>query len=108
MVDSNITEISETSLASTLLTIGVQLCAARKETGRSVADVANELRINAGYLNAIEKGELDALPSSTYVAGFLRSYGNLVGFEVMSWRAPIWDVSMMLTGSRLIHSRRTM
>ena len=81
MVDSNITEISETSLASTLLTIGVQLCAARKETGRSVADVANELRINAGYLNAIEKGELDALPSSTYVAGFLRSYGNLVGFD---------------------------
>ena len=81
MVDSNITEISETSLASTLLTIGVQLCAARVETGRSVADVANELRINAGYLNAIEKGELDALPSSTYVAGFLRSYGNLVGFD---------------------------
>ena len=81
MVDSNITEISETSLASTLLTIGVQLCAARKETGRSVADVANELRINAGYLNAIEKGELDALPSSTYVAGFLRSYGNFVGFD---------------------------
>ena len=81
MVDSNITEISETSLASTLLTIGVQLCAARKETGRSVADVANELRINAGYLNSIEKGELDALPSSTYVAGFLRSYGNLVGFD---------------------------
>ena len=81
MVDSNITEISETSLASTLLTIGVQLRAARKETGRSVADVANELRINAGYLNAIEKGELDDLPSSTYVAGFLRSYGNLVGFD---------------------------
>ena len=81
MVDGNITEISETSLASTLLTIGVQLCAARKDSGRSVADVANELRINAGYLNAIEKGDLDALPSSTYVAGFLRSYGNFVGFD---------------------------
>lgn len=81
MVDSNITDIGETSLASTLLTIGVQLRGARKETGRSVADVANELRINVGYLNAIENGEIDALPSSTYVAGFLRSYGNLVGFD---------------------------
>ena len=67
MVDINITEISETSLASTLLTIGVQLCAARKEAGRSVADVANELRINAGYLNAIEKGELDALDRKSVV-----------------------------------------
>lgn len=81
MVDSNITEISETSLANTLLTIGVQLRAARKEAGRSVADIANQLRINVGYLNAIEKGDLEALPSSTYVAGFLRSYGNLVGFD---------------------------
>ena len=81
MVDSNITEISETSLANTLLTIGVQLRATRKETGRSVLDVANELRINVGYLKAIEKGDLDALPSSTYVAGFLRSYGNLLEFD---------------------------
>ena len=81
MVDSNITEIGETSLANTLLTIGVQLRAARKESGRSVADIANQLRINAGYINAIEKGDLEALPSSTYVAGFLRSYGNLVDFD---------------------------
>ena len=55
--------------------------AARKESGRSVADIANQLRINAGYINAIEKGDLEALPSSTYVAGFLRSYGNLVDFD---------------------------
>lgn len=81
MVDSNITEIGETSLANTLLTIGVQLRAAREESGRSVADIANQLRINAGYINAIEKGDLEALPSSTYVAGFLRSYGNLVDFD---------------------------
>ncbi|WP_438997505.1 helix-turn-helix domain-containing protein [Candidatus Puniceispirillum sp.] len=81
MVDSNITEISETSLANTLLTIGVQLRAARKESGRSVADIANQLRINSGYVNAIEKGDLEALPSSTYVAGFLRSYGNIVDLD---------------------------
>lgn len=81
MVVNHITEISETSLANTLLMIGVRLRAARKESGRSITDVANELRINAGYLNAIEKGDLEALPSSTYIAGFLRSYGNLVGFD---------------------------
>ena len=81
MVDSNITEIGDTSLANTLLTIGMKLRAARTESGRSVADIANQLRINVGYINAIEKGDLEALPSSTYVAGFLRSYGNLVGFD---------------------------
>jgi cytoskeletal protein RodZ len=81
MVDSNITEISETSLENTLLTIGIQLCTARKEAGYSLADVANKLRINTAYITAIEKGDVDILPSSTYVAGFLRSYGSLVGFD---------------------------
>ncbi|MGB1863887.1 MAG: RodZ domain-containing protein [Candidatus Puniceispirillum sp.] len=81
MVDSNITEISETSSENTLLTIGVQLREARKEAGYGVADVASKLRINTAYISAIENGDVDTLPSSTYIAGFLRSYGNLVGFD---------------------------
>ena len=81
MVDSNITEISETSLENTLLTIGIQLYTARKEAGYSLADVASKLRINTAYISAIENGDVDTLPSSTYVAGFLRSYGSLVGFD---------------------------
>ena len=81
MVDSNITEISETSLENTLLTIGIQLREARREAGYGVADVASKLRINTAYISAIENGDVDTLPSSTYVAGFLRSYGSLVGFD---------------------------
>ncbi|MGB2294365.1 MAG: RodZ domain-containing protein [Candidatus Puniceispirillum sp.] len=81
MVDSNITEISETSSENTLLTIGVQLREARKEAGYGVADVASKLRINTAYISALENGDVDTLPSSTYIAGFLRSYGSLVGFD---------------------------
>jgi cytoskeletal protein RodZ len=81
MVDNYITEISETSLENTLLTIGIQLREARREAGYGVADVANTLRINTTYISAIENGDVDTLPSSTYIAGFLRSYGRLVGFD---------------------------
>ena len=81
MVDSNITEISETSSENTLLTIGIQLREARKVAGYGVADVASKLRINTAYISAIENGDVATLPSSTYIAGFLRSYGSLVGFD---------------------------
>ena len=61
--------------------IGNQLQAARKERALRLADVARELRISADYLKLLESGDFDQLPAPTYVSGFLRSYGKLLGLD---------------------------
>ncbi|MGB0571675.1 MAG: RodZ domain-containing protein [Alphaproteobacteria bacterium] len=54
--------------------VGAFLREARETTGRTVADVAQNLRIRRVYLEAIEDGRFDELPGATYAVGFVRSY----------------------------------
>tara|TARA_R110002110_G_scaffold85816_2_gene223569 strand:- start:160509 stop:161921 length:1413 start_codon:yes stop_codon:yes gene_type:complete len=54
--------------------VGAFLREARETTGRTVADVAENLRIRRVYLEAIEDGRFDELPGATYAVGFVRSY----------------------------------
>lgn len=61
--------------------IGADLRAEREDQGRSLPDVAAALHIQQHYLEAIEAGRFDALPGSTYVTGFLRSYSRYLGIN---------------------------
>ncbi len=46
---------------------------------RSIFQVAEELRIRAAYLQALEEGQYHALPGVTYASGFVRTYANYLG-----------------------------
>ena len=59
----------------------MQLRTARCKLGLRLFDVGRELRISADYLKLLEAGDFDQLPAPTYVSGFLRSYGKLVGLD---------------------------
>ena len=61
--------------------IGATLRTARLDSGMSVADVSQTLRISRDFIKMLEAGEFDTLPSPTYVAGYIRSYGAAVGIE---------------------------
>ena len=61
--------------------IGATLRAARLDLGMSVADISHTLRISKDFVKMLEAGEFGALPSPTYVAGYIRSYGAAVGIE---------------------------
>ena len=61
--------------------IGATLRTARLGSGMSVADVTQTLRISKDFIKMLEAGEFDTLPSPTYVAGYIRSYGAAVGIE---------------------------
>ena len=61
--------------------IGATLRTARLDSGMSVADVTQTLRISRDFIKMLEAGEFDTLPSPTYVAGYIRSYGVAVGIE---------------------------
>lgn len=62
--------------------VGAYLREARENTERSVADVAQTLRIRGVYLQAIEDGRFDELPGTTYAVGFVRSYATYLRLDV--------------------------
>lgn len=61
--------------------IGGELRAARERLGWSIDAVAEALRIKAGYLRAIEEGDIHNLPGPAYAVGFVRSYSQALGLD---------------------------
>jgi cytoskeleton protein RodZ len=61
--------------------IGALLRAERERRGWALTDVAEFLRIRRVMLEAIETGNYGALPGRVYVTAFLRTYGELLGFD---------------------------
>jgi cytoskeleton protein RodZ len=53
----------------------------RERLGWKLSDVAEGLRIRLPYLEAIERGELSALPGAAYQTGFVRSYSQALGLD---------------------------
>jgi len=68
--------------ADTLLTFGETLRDARLKRGRSLDDLASSLKINRRHLEAIEAGNISALPQGPYVTAFVREYARALGLEV--------------------------
>jgi len=61
---------------------GYELMSARKESGRSVDDIALETKIHRRYIEAIEAGDMNALPPGPYTKAFVREYARAVGLPV--------------------------
>jgi cytoskeletal protein RodZ len=55
---------------------------ARIESGLTVDDIADSLKIRKQYIIALEKGDMDALPNKTYAIGYLKLYANYLGVEL--------------------------
>ncbi|WP_292879818.1 RodZ domain-containing protein [Nisaea sp.] len=62
-------------------TVGMLLQRGRTERDLSLQDVAQQLRIQRSYLQALETGDFDNLPGLTYAIGYVRSYSQLVGLD---------------------------
>lgn len=54
---------------------------AREDFGQDLRSVADVLRIRPAYLEAIESGDFDSLPGTTYAIGFLRTYAEYLGLD---------------------------
>ena len=62
-----------------MIKIGQRLLEAREEKGLSLEDVSQSTKIRASFLEAIENGEYEKLPSATYAQGFVRNYARFLG-----------------------------
>jgi len=62
-----------------MIHVGEKLCEERVRKGLTLEDVARSTKIKLSFLSAIEKGEYEKLPSSTYAHGFVRNYAKFLG-----------------------------
>jgi len=62
--------------------VGAALRAERERHGLSVEQVAEVLRIQPRYIEAIEQGRFAQLPGTAYAIGFVKTYGRYFGFDV--------------------------
>ena len=61
--------------------LGATLKEMRLALKRDLDDIAEELRIRRGYLEAIEEGRFSDLPGATYALGFVKAYAETLGFD---------------------------
>ncbi len=61
--------------------VGAALRAAREALGLAVEDIAQATRVRAAYIAALERFDLEALPSRPFTVGFVRAYARSLGLE---------------------------
>ena len=55
------------------------LCALRQRKGISLEQIAQSTKIRLFYLQAIEEGKLEKLPSGIFTVSYLRQYARAIG-----------------------------
>ena len=63
--------------------VGKELREARQRKGLNLSQVSGSLKISKRHINAIEEGEVDALPPGRcYLIGYTRAYAGYLGLNV--------------------------
>ncbi|MDR2220579.1 MAG: DUF4115 domain-containing protein [Methylobacillus sp.] len=76
-------EQTASSPALSLEEAGRVLTEAREKMGLSVAEASARMRLTIRQVEAMESGNLDALPGPTFVRGFLRNYARLLQIDAV-------------------------
>ena len=72
---------TEVDLPVLIPAVGEQLRAAREKAGLQISEVALSLKLGERQLAALENGDWDKLPGSTFIRGFIRNYARLLGLD---------------------------
>lgn len=63
------------------LAVGAELRSRREERNQTIRDVADVVRIQTRYIEALEEGRIDHLPGRVYALGFVRTYAEYLGLD---------------------------
>src|SRR5471030_2302433 len=61
---------------------GARLAAAREQSGMTLVEAAERLRLDVATLQALEAGRFDMLGAAVFVRGHLRHYAELLGLPL--------------------------
>ncbi|WP_417225001.1 RodZ domain-containing protein [Amphritea sp.] len=64
-----------------------EFAAAREQQGLTKNDVARELRLSEKYIDSLERGAFDELPSMVFARGYVQSYTKLLKLDVNRYLA---------------------
>lgn len=62
-----------------MISVGERLALERKRKGIAIEEVSKATKIRPQFIEALEKGNYKALPSSAYIQGFIRNYSSFLG-----------------------------
>jgi cytoskeleton protein RodZ len=79
--------------------IGSTLRNARVQHGLTIDQVAQDTRISARFLEALEADRFEELPAPVYVRGFLRSYANYLKLDPAPLVASLPDFGVATSGA---------
>ncbi len=54
---------------------------ARLDSGKTIEELSDILKIRKQYLIALEEGDYEVIPGKVYVQGYLRLYSNYLGID---------------------------
>ncbi len=83
---------------SDLQTLGEILRRAREAQALSLDEVEARTRIRVKFLEALESGDLSALPSTIHAKGFLRNYAQFLNLDADQMVAHFSDLTGITTG----------
>lgn len=79
--------------AQSLRELGALLRAYRSEQSLSLADLASITKVQAQYLEALEKGQMEKLPRGIYRTGYLRAYVEALTMDPAPWTKRFGELS---------------
>lgn len=85
---------------------GDELRERRESMGLTAAEVFRRTRIRVDHIEALERGDVDALPAPCYAAGFLKSYCEFLELDPNRFIESLRACSRP-TGKRFLRSRKT-
>ena len=71
---------------------GEQLRSERERRGISIEDLCADTKVNRRFIEALERGDYQALPGGVFRRGFVRAYLKAVELEEAEWM-PRFDAS---------------
>ena len=82
--------------------IGLVLKARREEKGIGLGEVSDALCLRKSLIEAIESGDLDALPHEVYIRSYLKEYANFLNIseEILPELIEKKEESMLTGGRR--------
>ena len=92
-------------IATEPLTVGQLLRNAREVQGLSIGDIAARLRMAVRQISALESSDFSALPSGTFLRGFVRNYAKTLSLDpadVLALLEKTHDNAGIVNASRVV------